>query len=421
MFTKYIVAAVILLLVIVTSMTTLLFKRTRHLTKYFFLLSAASIFVAALYLYSSLKPLTFSRDYLSQNFDAEEYKIAQKAKAKGIYFGAATDSVEIITTNSFQATFNSLTPENALKIGSLLTNLDKQIYDFSKADALVNQALKQNLTVRGHPLVFGKLSDLFNSPDLDQWLEQYPEVKRQEKLQSLVDIHIQTLLEHFKGRISEWDVVNEPLDTFRLGKFEENIYYRYLGKSYIKNAFLLAHQTDPNVKLYLNEQLTHYSGPKAEAFYRLVADLLKDKIPLHGVGLQHHMLFEVETPENTAHYVKRLTDLGLEVKITEIDARLRLFKKFDKPYDAQGRYYRDTLAALLPIKGFKGMTFWGVNDSRVWHDSLSYLFPLPNEPYLFDAQFKAKPGLHHIHQLLSNGNLVRSEAAYKYPTFNPPN
>ncbi len=60
------------------------------------------------------------------------------------------------------------------------------------------------------------------------------------------------------------------------------------------------------------------------------------------------------------------------------------------------------IQACYEINGFDGVTFWGVDDSYSWLNDMTWLFALPNEPYLLDAQQQAKPGLLLINQWLKN-------------------
>ena len=73
--------------------------------------------------------------------------------------------------------------------------------------------------------------------------------------------HIKTVMGHFKGRIHEWDVVNEamswdPVESWdglsqslwkRIAKSEKETY------DYIDQVFWAAHEADPEALLYIND------------------------------------------------------------------------------------------------------------------------------------------------------------------------
>lgn len=308
------------------------------------------------------------------------------------YLGAGVYTADDINHLAFDGFFNSYSSINELKIGSVLRDPQARSYDFSQADTFIARAEQKNLRIRGHALVFGKLSDLYERPNLQAWLDaNYADaIQKSTALQSLVDHHIDTMLTRYKGRIGQWDVVNEPLGLFGQGALENNVFLRNLGPDYIANAFKRAHNTDSQAKLFLNEQFDTYVGPRAEAFIRLVQQLKNQGVPLHGVGLQHHMLFTLTTAQETKIFIERLAAMGLEVEITELDARLRLFSDKDNPYLAQAEYYRDIIKTCYDIQACKGVTFWGLHDQDAWHKELPWMFPNPNAPYLFDEAKRAK-------------------------------
>ncbi|MGJ8692620.1 MAG: endo-1,4-beta-xylanase [Thalassotalea sp.] len=395
----YIVALVIYLLSLLAGMVCLFFKKSRAVAKY--LLSGLGVItlVVLIWLFIYQQPITFERNYLQSQVKVTELKVKQQSEQAQVYIGAAPSNLAQMLTPAFKQTFTSVTPENALKLGDLF-NIETLAYDFSAADAIVDEALNNNLRVRGHALIFGKLSDVYKKPDLTLWLSQFPAADRKAQLQALVDRHFERVLNHYRGKITEWDVINEPLEMFSNGSLEENVFYRHLGAEYIAQAFIKAKTIDASLTLYLNEQFYNYTDQRAEAFYQLVVNLLAQGVPIDGIGLQGHMLFYLASVAETTDYIKRFTALGLKVQLTEFEARLRLFENANDPYQAQGEYYRAMLAACYALDGFDGITFWGVSDDKSWLDEMSWLFPLPNEPYLLDANQAAKPGLILISELL---------------------
>lgn len=331
----------------------------------------------------------------------------------GFYLGAGVYTAEDINHPAFTGFFNSYSSINELKIGSVLKNPQQPVYDFTQADAFIAQAQQQQLRIRGHALVFGKLSDVYERPNLQTWLDSHytDAAQKRQALQTLTDQHIEKMLSHYKGRIKHWDVVNEPLGLFGEGALEDNVFLRTLGPDYIANAFIRAHAVDSDAQLFLNEQFDRYTGPRAEAFINLVRELKTKGVPLHGVGLQHHMLFTLAPPEETKQFIERLAALGVEVEITELDARLRLFADAPNPHLAQAEYYRDIIKTCFELFACKGVTFWGLHDQDAWHKEIPWMFPNPNAPYLFDEQKAAKMAV----------NLLSEEIARWQPRLEGPN
>lgn len=322
------------------------------------------------------------------------------AKERDFYIGAAMSN-QLYSKENAKKYFNSVTPENALKWGKLIGK-DLRSYDFSKADSMVDFAFQNNLRIRGHVLVWGRAADFFKSPDLRALLKDVPNEYMPDTLESLIKTNISTVLNRYKGKISQWDVVNEPLNVFD-GDFDHNIYYEYLGKEYIANSFQWAHETDPNIQLFLNEQFDHYESEKALSFLRLVGELVEDQVPIHGVGIQAHAMFTVPEIEPFREFIQKITDLGLKVELTELDARLRLFDSYDDPYEAQGDYFKEISTACLENPGCTGITVWGISDKADWYDNMSvFQMHKPNKSTLFDIEMNAKPAYYGLLDALKN-------------------
>jgi len=344
------------------------------------------------------RPKQYKKTYLKDASEWKNLNIRQYADSIGFYIGAIPGGTEI-SDPLFCNNFNSLTPESALKMGPLFMNGSIGEYDFTHADELVDQALAKNLRVRGHTLVWGKQSDMFKNPDLRKWLETFPKEERTRQLKELTDKHIVTVLNHFRGRIKTWDCVNEPTSLYKTGEIENNVYTEYLGKDYIADALKLAHSVDSSLKLFLNEQIFDYNNKQADCFTELVRNLKKNDVPVSGIGIQSHILTKTDTAIiDLQNYIKIFTDMGLEVEITELDIRLRIFDAAKDPYDAQGRYYARLIKAAMANPMCKGVTFWGFCDDKCWIDN--YPFPKPNEPYFFDSEMKPKPAFYEVYKTL---------------------
>jgi endo-1,4-beta-xylanase len=380
------ITGIILILIIILSVIALFFRKFRRigvsvLGILFVMFAAASLLF--------FKPRKFERNYLLQKFDTTALNIRPLADSARFFFGSIGD-VEMISKPEFTKIVNSVTPEDELKMEGIWKDWEVGNYDFSEGDSIVDFAISKNLRVRGHTLIWGKLSHYFKRPDLDEYLSGFPEENRTGILQEIVDNHISTVLNHYRGRIRTWDVVNEPLEIFGNGELEENVYSRYLGEEYIENAFKLAHRVDPDVKLYLNEVLSNYHDRRAESLLQLVKRMQDKGIPIHGIGLQSHMAFQLPELVNLRKYLKRIESMGLEVELTEVDARLMLFKDAEDPYRAQAEFYGDLLEVCLESPACTGITFWGFTDAHSWMDG-SWIFRKPNELYFFDKNMNPKP------------------------------
>ena len=335
------------------------------------------------------KPLEIEPTYLDQPVSYNTSLVAEAIK-RDFYIGAAVEN-DSLFHHVAREHFNSITPENATKWGWLVQKNQVNEYDFTSADSIVDHAIEYGLRVRGHVLVWGRAIDFFHMPDLNYILEDLSEEEKRDTLEYLVQNHIKTTLNHFRGRIKTWDCVNEPLEVFN-GKMDNNVLYKYLGKEYIANSFRWAHEIDPTVTLFLNEQFNTYDSEKAMSFLELCRELVEDNVPVHGVAIQAHAMFTVPELEAFRGFLEELQALGLKIEIAEMDARLRLFAQEEDPYQAQGDFFREFTRICLDIPAVEGITVWGIIDFPGFYDGLGvFKWNWPNNPLLFDTQLNPKP------------------------------
>jgi endo-1,4-beta-xylanase len=351
-------------------------------------LFALEILAVALVFVQKAKPMDIEKTYMA-SIHAISTTLAEEADKRDFYVGVAVKNDSLIH-HIVKNHFNSVTPENATKWGSLVQKNRVTEYDFSTADSIVDFANENGLRVRGHVLVWGRAIDFFHKPDLREILDGLEEEEIKDTLEYLIYNNIETVLNHFRGRIPTWDCVNEPLNVFD-GGFDENILYQYLGKEYIANSFRHAHRVDPSVSLFLNEQFNTYDSDKAIAFLDLCRELLDDGVPIHGVAIQAHAMFTIPELGALKDFLQEISDLGLKIEIAEMDARLRLFAHEDDPYKAQGIFYKEFTRICLEIPAVEGITIWGINDPG-WYDNLGvFNWHKPNNSVLLDNQLNPKP------------------------------
>ncbi len=127
----------------------------------------------------------------------------KRAQSSKIQIGAAVRPANL-SEPAYAATlareFNMLEPEDALKWETLRP--DPQTFDFHQADQLVDFALRHNMKVRGHTLVWHRQNP--------KWLTEGNYTPAE--LSKLLETHIKTVVGHYKGKIFAWDVANEAFD-----------------------------------------------------------------------------------------------------------------------------------------------------------------------------------------------------------------
>ncbi|KAF9223745.1 glycoside hydrolase family 10 protein [Gyrodon lividus] len=314
------------------------------------------------------------------------------AKAAGkLYFGSATDNPELsdqaylgILSNT--AMFGQLTAGNSMKWDAI--EPEQNVFSFTGGDQIVAIAEATGKIVRGHNLVWHS--------QLPKWVEYGSWTP--ETLTSAVWTHVWTEVSHYLGKIYAWDVVNEPLNDD--GTMRADVFYNTLGSSYIKLALETAHAADPYAKLYINDYNLEYTGPKIDAMVQLVKDLLAAGAPIHGIGFESHLILGKFSATQLRTNMERITALGLEVAITELDDRIQL-PATDADLEQQKADYMAVVQVCMAVPGCVGVTVWDYTDKYSW---VPAVFSGYGEACIWDANLVPKPAYDGI--VMGFGNYV---------------
>jgi endo-1,4-beta-xylanase len=300
------------------------------------------------------------------------------AQARNISIGAAVMIEPLLGEDLYAETlareFNMLTPENVMKFGPLRPSPDR--FSFHEADVIVDFAEAHAMKVRGHTLVWHH--------QLPSWLTE-SNWSRDELIRILQE-HIATVVGKYRGRIRVWDVLNEAIADD--GSLRDTIWLRGIGPEYIDMAFRWAHEADPDALLFYNDHGGEGLGQKADAIYTLVQDLLQRGVPIHGLGLQTHVgLDSSPQPQDVAANMDRLSALGLEIHITEMDVRIEDPATEEKLVE-QARVYRDMLEVCLFTQNCTAFVLWGFTDRYSWIPSCCKGW---DAALIFDKSYRPKP------------------------------
>jgi endo-1,4-beta-xylanase len=265
---------------------------------------------------------------------------------------------------------------------------DAHTFAFEKADALLDFARQNGLTMRGHNLVW--------YADLPEWTKQIKDAQSAER--ALRD-HIATVVTYYRGKLTSWDVVNEAVPEFpkRPTERRDSLWLSQLGNNYIRMAFRAAAEADPDVQLVLNdydiESVGERFAARRAALRNLVSEMLDSGTPLHAVGLQAHLHGELEIDtDGLAKCVAEFRTWGLDVIVTELDVDDSKLPASVTQRDAiVAKRVNDVLAAISSETTLRSILTWGLADRYSW---INQMFPrddhLPNRPLPLDADFRPK-------------------------------
>ena len=341
--------------------------------------------------------------------------LREAAQVSGLLIGTAvrpTALSEPPYASTLAREFSMLEPEDALKWE--VVHPERQSYDFSPADQIVDFAARHGMKVRGHTLVWHRQNP--------KWLTEGKYTSGE--LAEILEKHIKTVVGHYRGKIFAWDVVNEAFDELHPGELRSTIWRDQPGiaiassyepratsnpgrselearsskqsYSYMERCFRWAHEADPQALLFYNEAEAETMNPKSDAIYAMVRDFRQRGVPIDGVGFEMHIVHLHADVASISANIKRFTALGVQVHITELDVAL--------PVDAEGNaraedlqlqadIYRQIATACLSHRlsdsGCTAIQTWGFTDKYSWigsHSKKTEGAALP-----FDRNYRAKP------------------------------
>ena len=271
-------------------------------------------------------------------------------------------------------------------------------WNWTQPEALVNFCQDNNLKTMGHCLVWHSQTN--------PWF--FEGSTRDLALARLRD-HIHTLVGHFRGKISGWDVVNEAINDAAADGDSENLrptrWLQIIGLDYLTQAFKFAREADPNVALHYNDYNIE-SGAKHQSSLLLLKRLISEGAPITTVGIQGHWSvtnMNAQKLEQIEQAIEDYKALKLKVAISELDLTMAgagggqlgggqrgaAVPATPEALAAQAAAYASLFTLFAKHRdAVDRVTFWGLNDRRSWRRG--------QNPLAFDADNQPKPALQAI-------------------------
>ncbi|MEU8360586.1 endo-1,4-beta-xylanase [Nonomuraea sp. NPDC048882] len=311
------------------------------------------------------------------------------AAARGKFIGAALATSPLSGETSYRniaaTEFSQVTAENAMKWDS--TEPSQGQFNFSGADAIVNFATQNNQQVHGHTLIWHQ-----QTPGWVQGLGA-------SAMRTAIQNHISQVVGRYADNpaVVSWDVVNEVFDDN--GNMRTSFWYNTLGQSYIADAFRAARAADSNARLCINDYNVEGINAKSTAMYNLVSSLRQQGVPVDCVGFQGHLAIQYGFPNDLQQNLQRFADLGVQVRITELDIRMQMPRNSSKD-TTQATYYRNVVNACNAVTACAGVTIWGFTDKYSW---VPDTFSGEGAALIYDESYQQKPSYAAVHDALSGG------------------
>jgi len=233
-----------------------------------------------------------------------------------IFNGSAPKSDIDQFKEKFLKNFNSAVTENAVKWG----NMERQKGDvkYSVIDAILAWTEANNIPIRGHNLFWG----------IPEFVQPWVKELSDEELEQTLKNRAETVTARYKGRFVEYDLNNEMVHG--------NYYEDRLGPDITKKMAEWSRKGDPQVRLFLNDY-DILTGVKLKEYMAQIRLLLKQGVPIAGIGVQGHLHAETFDRFQLKNALDSLAQFHLPIRVTE----------FNMP-GQRSKYYKDRNLKLTP-------------------------------------------------------------------------
>jgi endo-1,4-beta-xylanase len=267
--------------------------------------------------------------------------IQVRVRAPALRFGTAVVAERLLGSepddtryrDELLARFAIAVPENALKWA-------ERERDPTLSERATTWLNGQGLPVRGHTLVWLQ-RDLLPA-DLRAQADD-PTV-----INERLDRHLRATVQALRGKLSAWDVVNDP--------YSADVLLGGDGREHLQRWFTAVQELDPATPRFLNLFGVLDDGGadlrRQEFYERLITALLAAGVPLDGLGLQCHQNRNLTPPERLNGLIERFARFGLPIHLTEFEV--------DVDDEAlQADYTRDALTVFASQPAVHTVLAWG--------------------------------------------------------------
>jgi endo-1,4-beta-xylanase len=238
------------------------------------------------------------------------------AISDGIFNGRASEADVKVFKEKFLENFNSAVTENAVKWPGMERKRGE--VDYSLVDAILAWTDENEMPLRAHNLFWG----------IEQFIQPWVKELSDEDLEKTLQRRAETVTSRYKGRFAEYDLNNEMIHG--------NYYEDRLGADITKRMADWAMKGDPDIKLYLNDY-DILTGNKLNEYMAHIRMLLKQEVPIAGIGVQGHLHAESYDRNEVKRALDSLAQFNLPIKVTE----------FNMP-GQRSKYYKDRNLVMTP-------------------------------------------------------------------------
>jgi endo-1,4-beta-xylanase len=321
----------------------------------------------------------------------------------GNIFNPGDVSSTAVTNQRLTRHFNVLTAENNMKPSYISPSQGN--YSWTTADQMVKAAIASGFKVVGHTL-------LWHSQNAS-WMTSMANQSKETALTAMKS-YITSVVDHFKGRIYSWDVLNEVFpdsgsDTnWKTAMRNENPWFKAIGFDFVFEGYKAARLADSTAILYYNDYNLDNVG-KATMVRNMVRDVnlqwqsdseYDNRKLIEGIGMQSHHNTGVSA-NSIRSSLNLFRALGVKISISELDVLGQGYNDFSGSTGqgtnkhtsstvtntgliTQARLYNEYMKLYIQNSDIiERVSLWGVTDNSSWRSG--------GLPLLFDPNGRAKP------------------------------
>jgi len=288
------------------------------------------------------KPVTNAK--ISARMLRHEFAFGSAVQARRIAVPASADDERYRQT--IEQYFNKVVFENDLKWPRWQTNQADWKEHRTNVFTAMDWLHARDIAIRGHVMIWPSWD---NTPP---FLRRYESTPGQ--LRAVIDAHFADQTGALKGRLAEWDVINES--------YAHNDVIKVLGREEMARWFKLARAGDPAVKLYYNDYIMFAGsgeGSPSQYFFDTVKFLQANGAPISGIGEQGHFGGSPPAPEQVLATFDRFAALGVPIQISEFDIDT-------SDEELKLHYTRDFMTACFSHPAVNGVMMWGFWEGAHW-------------------------------------------------------
>ncbi len=242
---------------------------------------------------------------------------------------------------TFLKFFEWATPENDLKWPS--TDPTSEGPDYTKPDSLLRFCQENDIKYRAHNLFWNEKAE---------WLPEWTLSLNQSDFKQAVDDRVSNAMNHYKGKVEHWDVINEIIHGSELADRtgDPNIYIE---------VFNDAHAIDPNAKLTVNDyNVLIWSD--TENYINNVKDMMNSGAHIDIIGCEGHFGDKLDKNDYTSK-LSQVASLNKPIWITELDFNVS---------DRENKF-EEFMRAMFGNSNVEGVIMWVWWEGNKWRENLN--------------------------------------------------